>query len=60
MSVQTCVTGSACQAFIVLKWNMSPSFWVFVAFGKTKINNIDYVLIFASSDKEIIWFNVSM
>lgn len=39
---------------------MSSGFGVFVAFGQTKINDIDYMLVFPCSDKEVIWLNVSM
>ena len=39
---------------------MFSSFWVSIPFGETKINHIDYILLFTVTNKEIVGFHISV
>ena len=45
MGIQRGISGSTSQRFVVLKGNVSARSWVFVSLGKTKIDDVDYVLL---------------
>ena len=60
VSVNTCIPGGSGQVFTLTVGDMC-SIRVSIAFGKTEINHIYTVLCgITSSNKEIVWFNVSM
>ena len=60
VSVNTCIPGSSSQVFTLTIGDMS-TIRVSIAFGQTEINHIYTVLCaITSSNKEIVWFNVSM
>ena len=60
VSVYTCISGSSSQVFTLTIRNMS-TIRVSIAFCETEINDIYTVFGgITSSNKEIVWFNVSM
>ena len=60
MSVDTSISGSSSQVFAISEWNVF-AIGAFVAFGKTKINNVNCIFgLFSSSGHEIIWLDISM
>ena len=37
------------------------SFWILVAFGKTKVDNINAILcLLSATDKEVVWLDVAV
>lgn len=60
MGVHAGVTGSARERLVVLVWDVLTSFGVSVPLGQTKINYIDYVLLFTVADQEIVRLHVSV
>ena len=60
MCIQTCIACSPCQRLVIFKRDMSSSFWILISFGKSKVNQIQYMLIFPCTNQEIIWFDISM
>ena len=54
------ISGGSCQVLSLLEWDVL-SFTVFVAFGKTKINDVDVVTSsVCASNEEIIWLDITM
>ena len=39
---------------------MFTGLWVAEALGETKVNYVDVVLLFANSDQEVVWFDISV
>ena len=48
------------QLLIVLVAYVATSPRIFESLGKSKVNHIDYVLLLADTDEEVIWFDVSV
>ena len=60
MGVDTGVSSCSCQIFTISEWNVL-SIWGLVAFGETKINDVDSAFgLVSSSNQKIIWFDISM
>lgn len=60
MRVDWRVSSGSCQIFAFTEWNVF-SFWILVAFGKTKINNVNVIFsTLCTSNQKVIWFNISM
>ena len=59
MGCQRCVSGRSCQIFTLYEWNVL-AFRIFVAFCKTKINDIDVVASCIGSNQKVIRLDVSM
>ena len=60
MGVYGRVSRSPGQVLTVAIWDMLTGLWVAEALGETKVNNIYVVLLFANSDQEIVWFDISV
>jgi hypothetical protein len=60
MGVDGSISRSACQVFSVSVRNMLTSLWISEPLSQAEINNVNVVLLFANSDKEIVWLNISM
>jgi len=60
MRINGSIPSCASQILAVTIRNMLASLGVPEALGKTEINNIDVVLLFADSDEEIVGFDISM
>lgn len=60
MRINGGIPGCASQILAVTIRNMLASLGVSEALGKTEINNIDVVLLFADSNEEIVGFDISM
>lgn len=58
--VQTCVPCCSSQSFIVFKRNMPPCSWIFISFSQSKINDVNYMLLFLDSNEKVIRFYISM
>jgi hypothetical protein len=54
------VSRSPGQVLTVTIWDMLTSLWVTEALGETKVNYVDVVLLFANSDQEVVWFDISV
>ena len=60
MSVQTGIPSRSRQLLIVLEGDVTTIAWVLVPLGQSKVNHIDYVLLLAKTDQEVVWLDVSM
>jgi hypothetical protein len=59
MSVNTGVSRSACQRLSILVFNVF-AVGGHVFFGKTKVNDEDSVSVFTQTNREVVWFDVSV
>ena len=60
MSVETGVACSARELLVVLVRNVPTCSGVFVALGQAEVNDVDYVLLLAEADQEVVWLDVAM
>ena len=60
MSVNWSVAGGTSQVFAITVGNVFTSLGVSESLGKTEIDNVDVVLLFADTDKEVIRLNISV
>ena len=60
MGIDGCVSRSSGQVLTVAIRDMLSGLWVTETLSQTKVDHIDVVLLFADSDQEIVWFDVSV
>ena len=60
MRIDTCVSGSPSQVFILPVGYMLLRFSVTIFFGQPKINNMDLGLFFVEPYEEVVGFDISM
>ena len=60
VGIQTCISSSSSQRFIVFKTYMSACFRIFISFRKSEIYNVYHMLLLLCSYQKIIWFYISM
>lgn len=60
MCRDTCVASCPCEVLTFAVWDVL-AVRVFVALGEAKVDDVDIIFGgFCGTDKEIIWFNISM
>ena len=60
MRVYRGIPGCAGQVLSVAIWDMLAGFGVSEALGESEVNHVYVVLLFANSDEEVVWFDVSV
>ena len=60
MRVQAGVPCRASQLLIVFVADMPASARVLVSLRQTKVDYIDYVLMIADTDQEVVWLDISV
>ena len=60
MRVYRGIPSCAGQVLSVAIWDMLAGFGVSEALGESKVNHVYVVLLFANSDEEVVWFDVSV
>jgi len=60
VGVDAGITSCSCKVLSLSKGNML-SIRIFVAFGQTKVNNVDVIFSgFSTTNQEVIWLNISV
>ena len=60
MSVDTSIPCSTSQILAISVGDVLSGLRVSESLGETEIDDVDVVLLFANSNKEVVWFYVSM
>ena len=60
MCIQTGVSSSASQLFVVFVRNVSAAPWVLEPFGEAEVNYVYSSYVFANANEKIFWFDVSV
>ena len=60
MSGNGSISSSSSQVLAIFVWNVD-TFSILVAFGKTKVNDVDVISgRVSTANKEIVWFDITM
>ena len=60
MGVHRCVSGSSGQVFTITVGDVLSDLGISEPLGRTKVDDVNEMLLFADSDKEVVWLNVSV
>ena len=60
MGVHRCVSGSSSQVFTITVGDVLSGLRISEPLGKTKVDDVNVMLLFADSDEEVVWLNISV